>query len=111
MTVTPTSESLTTLSVDTLVIPLPHPVTSIDTDALTDALGASFVQALRNLGGEVGDTIVFYPETSKAEQVVLDYIKAGNPTPAGLKEARSECVRMIKELGERVRAKMALTTG
>jgi leucyl aminopeptidase len=71
MTVTPTSESLTTLSVDTLVIPLPHPVTSIDTDALTDAFGASFVRALRNLGGEVGDTVVFYPEATEAEQVVL----------------------------------------
>lgn len=71
MTVTPTSEPLTTLSVDTLVIPLPHPVTSADTDTLTDALGTSFVRALRNLGGEVGDTVVFYPEATDAEQVVL----------------------------------------
>jgi len=48
-------------------------------------------------------------EFAAAEQVILDYINAGNPTPAGLQEARGECVRMIKELGERVRAKMATT--
>ena len=49
-------------------------------------------------------------EFAAAEQVVLDYINGGNPTPAGLKEARGECVRMIKALGERVRAKMATTS-
>jgi hypothetical protein len=40
-----------------------------------------------------------------AEQVILDYIKAGGITPAGLRDARGECVAMIKALGERVRAK------
>ena len=44
-----------------------------------------------------------------AEQVVLDYVKAGNVTPAGLLEARNECIAMIRTLGERVRAKMAST--
>ena len=40
---------------------------------------------------------------------MLDYIKAGNVTPGGLNEARGECVRMIKALGERARAKMSAT--
>ena len=48
-------------------------------------------------------------EFAAAEQVVLDYIKAGNVTPGGLNEARGECVRMIKALGERVRANMSTT--
>lgn len=48
-------------------------------------------------------------EFAAAEQVVLDYVKAGNVTPGGLKEARGECVRMIKALGERVRAEMSMT--
>ena len=48
-------------------------------------------------------------EFAAAEQVVLDYIKAGDVTPGGLKEARGECVRMIKALGDRVRAKMSTT--
>jgi len=48
-------------------------------------------------------------EFAAAEQVILDYINTGNPTPAGLKEARGECVRMIKALGECVRAKMTTT--
>ena len=40
-----------------------------------------------------------------AEEVVLSYVRAGNPTPAGLAEARAECARMIKLLGERVQKK------
>ena len=38
-----------------------------------------------------------------AESVVLDYIKAGKPDPAGYKKARCELVRRIAELGTRVR--------
>ncbi len=48
-------------------------------------------------------------EFAGAEQVILDYMKAGKVTPAGLLDARTECVGMIKALGERVRAKMAST--
>ena len=38
-----------------------------------------------------------------AEQVILDYLKADQPTPAGLREARAESQRQIVALGERVR--------
>jgi hypothetical protein len=38
-----------------------------------------------------------------AEDIVLDYVKAGNPTPAGLAEARTECGARIAELGRRLR--------
>lgn len=44
-------------------------------------------------------------EFAAAEQVVLDYMKAGNVTPQGLGEARRECMDMIGRLGERVRSK------
>jgi len=70
-----------------------------------DANGVTTIP--HNIASEVAHAC---EDFAKAEQVVLDYIKAGSPTPAGLKEARNECVRMIKELGERVRAKMALTS-
>ena len=39
-----------------------------------------------------------------AEQVVLDYVRAGNPTVEGLGKARAECGAMIKALSEKVRA-------
>jgi 4-hydroxy-4-methyl-2-oxoglutarate aldolase len=42
-------------------------------------------------------------EFMAAEQVVLDYVKSGNVTPAGLAKAREECTRRIAALGERVR--------
>lgn len=42
-------------------------------------------------------------EFMAAEQVVLDYVNSGCPTPAGLAEAREECTRRIAALGERVR--------
>ena len=40
-----------------------------------------------------------------AEQVILDYLKTDEPTPAGLAEARAESSRLITALGERVRGK------
>ena len=43
-------------------------------------------------------------EFAAAEEVVLNYMKSGDITPAGLDEARRECVSMIQRLGERVRA-------
>ena len=45
------------------------------------------------------------PEFVAAEEVVLSYVNAGDPTPDGLAEARAECARMIGALGERVRKK------
>jgi 4-hydroxy-4-methyl-2-oxoglutarate aldolase len=43
------------------------------------------------------------PELAAAEAVVLDYLKAGRPTPAGYAEARAECHRRIQDLGRRLR--------
>ncbi len=40
-----------------------------------------------------------------AEQVTIDYVNAGDVTPDGFSQARAECVRLIGELGKRVRAK------
>jgi len=37
-----------------------------------------------------------------AEDVVLDYVRAGDPTVAGLAQARAECARRIEQLEERV---------
>jgi regulator of RNase E activity RraA len=45
------------------------------------------------------------PEFVAAEAVVLDYVKAGKPDPAGYKKARDELVRRIAELGKRVRSR------
>jgi len=42
-------------------------------------------------------------EFMAAEQVVLDYLKAGSISASGLAEAREQCSRMIAALGERVR--------
>ncbi len=39
-----------------------------------------------------------------AEDVVLDYLKAGEATVAGLAAARAECARLIEVLSERVRS-------
>ncbi len=38
-----------------------------------------------------------------AEDLVLNYLKKGNPTPQGLADARKACANAISELGKRVR--------
>jgi regulator of RNase E activity RraA len=47
------------------------------------------------------------PEACKefkvAEDLVLNYLKAGNVTAPGLTEARNECTQAIEKLGERLR--------
>jgi 4-hydroxy-4-methyl-2-oxoglutarate aldolase len=45
------------------------------------------------------------PELMTAEAVVLDYLKAGRPTPAGYAEARAECHRRLGELGRQLRGR------
>ncbi|MFO8231904.1 MAG: leucyl aminopeptidase [Longimonas sp.] len=71
MTVTATSASPASLSVDAWVVPLARPVASADEEALTNTLGASFAQALRVLGDEHGDTVVIYPEAPEAERIIF----------------------------------------
>jgi regulator of RNase E activity RraA len=44
-------------------------------------------------------------ELMAAEQIVLDYCRGGNVTPAGLTEARNECAARFAELGKRLRAR------
>jgi regulator of RNase E activity RraA len=44
-------------------------------------------------------------EYMAAEQVVLDYCKAGDVTVAGFTAARAECGRRIQVLSDRVRRK------
>lgn len=44
-------------------------------------------------------------ELMNAEQVVLDYCRAGNVTPAGFQEARQECGALLAQLGRRVSRK------
>jgi 4-hydroxy-4-methyl-2-oxoglutarate aldolase len=44
------------------------------------------------------------PEFMAAEAVVIEYLKAGNPTPAGYAAARNECHRRICELTKRVKS-------
>jgi regulator of RNase E activity RraA len=43
------------------------------------------------------------PELMEAEAVVLDYLKAGRPDPAGYAAARAECHRRIGVLGAQLR--------
>lgn len=47
------------------------------------------------------------PEFMAAESVVLDYFKAGKPTPAGFDAARAECHKRITELGRKLKSRMA----
>ncbi len=42
-------------------------------------------------------------ELAQAEKVVLDYVRGGNPTPAGLSEARKECAALINRLAQRLK--------
>lgn len=42
-------------------------------------------------------------ELMAAEDIVLNYLRAGNPTPAGLGEARDACGAEIAKLGKRLR--------
>ena len=44
-------------------------------------------------------------EYAAAENVVLEYLKTGDPTPKGLAAARAECKRLIEVLTERVAGK------
>lgn len=43
------------------------------------------------------------PELAQAENIVLDYVKAGKPTAQGFAAARAECHRQINELSQRLR--------
>jgi regulator of RNase E activity RraA len=52
------------------------------------------------IASEVADVCA---EFAAAEDVVLNYLRGGAVTPAGLAEARTECVRRISALGKRVR--------
>ncbi len=45
------------------------------------------------------------PELMAAESVVLDYLKAGKPTPAGYAAARTECQRQIEAMAKRLKVK------
>lgn len=40
----------------------------------------------------------------KAEEVVLDYVRGENITPAGFNDARAECAAMMKKLSEELQA-------
>ena len=42
-------------------------------------------------------------ELMAAEDIVLNYLKSGTPTPEGLGEARKECGAAIQKLGKRLR--------
>ena len=42
-------------------------------------------------------------EFAAAEQVVIDYVRSGNPMAEGLAKARAQCAAMIQDLGKRVR--------
>lgn len=42
-------------------------------------------------------------ELARAEQVVLDYVRGPNPTPAGLTAARKESAALMADLGRRLR--------
>jgi regulator of RNase E activity RraA len=44
------------------------------------------------------------PGLADAENVVLNYLRAGNPTADGFVTARIECSRRVKELSERLKA-------
>jgi 4-hydroxy-4-methyl-2-oxoglutarate aldolase len=43
------------------------------------------------------------PDFVASESVVLDYLKAGNPTPAGYAAARNECQKRIGDLAKRLK--------
>lgn len=52
------------------------------------------------IASEIPDACV---ELAKAEQIVLDYVRAPNPTPAGLSEARKASAAAMAELSQRLR--------
>lgn len=52
------------------------------------------------IASEIPDACV---ELAKAEQVVLDYVRGPNPTPAGLSAVRKESAALMAELGRRLR--------
>jgi 4-hydroxy-4-methyl-2-oxoglutarate aldolase len=54
------------------------------------------------IASEIPDACV---ELAQAEQVVLDYVRGPNPTPAGLTAARQESAARMAELGRRLRGK------
>lgn len=54
------------------------------------------------IASEIPDACV---ELAKAEQVVLDYVRGPNPTPAGLSAARQESAAQMAELGRRLRGR------
>lgn len=54
------------------------------------------------IASEVPDACV---ELAKAEQIVIDYVRGPNPTPAGLTEARNACGAAIAALSKRLRQK------
>lgn len=52
------------------------------------------------IASEVADAC---KELMAAEDIVLNYVKNGSPTPQGFSEARAECGNVVAELGKRLR--------
>lgn len=55
-----------------------------------------------DIASEIPDACV---ELAKAEQIVIDYVRGKNPTPAGLTEARKACAADFEKLAKRLRRK------
>jgi regulator of RNase E activity RraA len=56
----------------------------------------------REIASEIPDACA---ELMAAEQVILEYLKGPNLTPAGLGEARKECASMLQKASQRLRKK------
>lgn len=68
-----------------------------------DANGVTTIPA--EIASEVEQASVEY---IAAEAVILDFLKTGSRDVAAYSEARQECVRLIGELGKRVRSRAAM---
>lgn len=105
MTVTTPATSLSTLSVDTLVVPLLHPIADADVDALADELGPAFARAARDVQRDAGSTATCYPDGCAAERVVV--VSAGPASDVDAETLRRTAAAAAKP----ARASQSATVG
>ncbi|MFV0444306.1 MAG: RraA family protein [Planctomycetaceae bacterium] len=74
----------------------------VETGALLHGDGNGVTTIPIEIASEVPDACA---ELAKAEQIVLDYVRGSNPTPAGLTEARNACAAMLADVAKRLQSR------
>ncbi len=97
MKVSVSTISLAELDVDLLIVPVGSDSLSDDLDTLADAFGDVVERARADVKGDVGDSVVLYPEEGTAKRVVL--VGTGDGSSESVPGTALEKLRKASALG------------